>query len=208
MATTRQLFTTGKIFVFLTLLCFMLVPSVTFAHTGLDKSIPTEGETIQDLKEISLTFETKIEKGSTFSLVSEQGESIPVENITINDKVLGGTVSNSVKNGTYTVKWKIIGVDGHPIEGTYSFVVKAEDQESKQPTVANPSSQTQVPIAGTNASTATPEQNSTQTTATVVSTNTQANDMGNNSNIMMWLVIAIIVLAIVCILLIFRKKVK
>ena len=29
-----------------------------------------------------------------------------------------------LKNGNYIVDWKIIGTDGHPIEGTFSFSVE------------------------------------------------------------------------------------
>ena len=32
-------------------------------------------------------------------------------------------------NGTYTVEWKIIGADGHPIQGTYSFMVNQDELE-------------------------------------------------------------------------------
>ncbi|MCL6571383.1 MAG: copper resistance protein CopC [Bacillus sp. (in: Bacteria)] len=110
---------------FLLFFFFLLVFSSTVsAHTGLEKSYPAEGQTITDeLQEITLDFETKIETGSTFSLIFEDGNEVLIENIQIVENRLSATTKETVKNGNYTLKWKIIGADGHPIEGEYQFVV-------------------------------------------------------------------------------------
>lgn len=122
-----------KLSVFLFSLLFLFSSSVS-AHTGLESSSPADGETITEpIQDISLTFETVIENGSSFTLSSE-AEEVPVENVTITDNVLSGAIEEPLQNGTYTVDWRIIGEDGHLIEGTYGFTVSTEQaiEPSKQ----------------------------------------------------------------------------
>lgn len=101
------------------------------AHTGLESSSPQNGEVVvEDLKQIALNFETKVEQNSTFELKSSNGDSIPVESITLSDNQMVGSLSNSLENGDYQVNWKIIGADGHPIEGDFSFSVNMPVSET------------------------------------------------------------------------------
>ena len=102
-----------------------------FAHTGLESSSPQNGEVIDtELKEITLTFEGKIEQSSTFTLESSTGESIPVDDIAVEDNILSGTLSTPLENGDYSVNWNIIGADGHLINGEVPFSVKMPASEN------------------------------------------------------------------------------
>ncbi len=40
------------------------------------------------------------------------------------------TWERPLTSGSYRVDWKIIGTDGHPINGTYSFVVASKEKTS------------------------------------------------------------------------------
>jgi len=110
------------------------------AHTGLDTSFPENGGVVtEELREISLTFEGKIEQGSTLEVSDSNGQSIPVEDTLIEDTQMTGTLPNALVNGDYTVVWNIIGADGHPIQGEFSFTVivpgskmPAESKEDSQ----------------------------------------------------------------------------
>jgi methionine-rich copper-binding protein CopC len=195
----RQVSPLWKMFFLMIVLCFILMPSMALAHTGLEQSTPKDGETVKKVKEITLQFESKVEKRSSFSLTNETGELVPVDQIQINDKVMSGKVTNTIPNGSYTVDWKIIGTDGHPIEGKYSFVVKGEMAEKPQLPAVDPASQNQTSTPETKIPTVTPDQSGAQMSAS---------GRSPNSNIIMWIVIAIIVVALVCIVVIFRKKVK
>ena len=115
------------------------------AHTGLESSSPQNGEVIkEELREISLTFETKIEQGSTFELKNSNGDSILLRISSLTENKMVGNFSNPLENGEYQVNWNIIGADGHPIEGEFSFSVdvpatetpaeeQTETQEETQP---------------------------------------------------------------------------
>ena len=102
-----------------------------FAHTHLESSSPENGQVVtEELREISLTFGGEIEKLSTFELSNTEGQSIPVESITVGEEQMTGTLTNPLENGNYTVDWKIVGADGHPIEGEFTFSVNTSTSGS------------------------------------------------------------------------------
>lgn len=94
------------------------------AHNVLEKSSPAEGEVIlEDIDRISLNFDTKIEKVVSIKIVDESGAEIAVNDILSTDNQTEGFISSALEDGNYTVVWKIIGADAHPIEGEYSFIM-------------------------------------------------------------------------------------
>ncbi|CAH0344266.1 copper resistance CopC family protein [Bacillus sp. CECT 9360] len=117
------------LFTFIFFIAF--VNSHALAHTGLKDSSPKNEEVVtEELKTITLTFETKIELSSIFELENSNGEPIPIEEISLNENQMVGTLSSPLDNGRYQVNWKIIGADGHPIEGEFSFQVDAPTAET------------------------------------------------------------------------------
>ena len=109
---------------FITILLVFSLNGHAFAHTGLESSSPQNGETIsEEIQQIILTFETKIEQSSTIQLKSADGTEIPVKEITINHNQMVGNLEAPLDHGDYQVLWNIIGADGHPIEGTFTFNV-------------------------------------------------------------------------------------
>ena len=114
----------------LTIACLLTFGNMTYAHTGLESSNPEDGSTItEELTTVTLTFETEIEETSSFELQNANGEAVAVDNITVENNTMTGTFDQPIENGDYEVLWKIIGVDGHPIEGTFSFSVDAPESE-------------------------------------------------------------------------------
>lgn len=114
-----------------TLLFILTMSTSAFAHTHISSSTPENGQTITDeLQEITLTFEGKIEQGSTFSISNTEGQTIDVENISIDGEKMIGTFANPLENGEYLVNWDIIGADGHPINGEFSFTVNVAESET------------------------------------------------------------------------------
>ena len=110
-----------------TLIFMLAFTTNAFAHTHLESSSPENGQVVtEELREIFLTFGEKLERLSTFELSNSDGQSIPVENenITIEEQ-MKGTLANPLENGEYTVVWKIVAADGHPIEGEFTFSVDA-----------------------------------------------------------------------------------
>ncbi|QNK89122.1 copper resistance protein CopC [Sporosarcina sp. resist] len=104
-----------------TLILLFAFTTTVSAHTGLTTSLPADGEDItEDVHEVVLEFNSKIESSSTVKVFNENKEEIIVNNIQTSDNVMTGAFMSPLDNGTYTVEWKIIGADGHPIQGTYT----------------------------------------------------------------------------------------
>ncbi|MBS4190130.1 copper resistance protein CopC [Bacillus sp. FJAT-49705] len=115
-----------------TFLFFLTFINNGLAHTGLESSSPQDNEIVkEDLQEITLTFETKVEQSSTFQIKNSIGESIPIENISLTNNKIVGSLQYPLENGSYKVEWNIIGADGHPIEGEYHFTVQIPDKQSQ-----------------------------------------------------------------------------
>ncbi|TES47058.1 copper resistance protein CopC [Halalkalibacterium halodurans] len=115
----------------LLIICLLLFPNLTFAHTSLVSSSPSEGEVLTASPgEIVLEFNTKVEKGSQFQVINPSDNGMAVTGISIEDKMLSGMLPQELQGGEYQIHWKIIGADGHPIEGEVSFTVKIEQEKN------------------------------------------------------------------------------
>ncbi len=116
----------------LVLLLFLLAwsPTAVWAHTGLEKAVPGKGDTVkEEVRNIVLTFNTNVEAGSTFEVRDRAGKVFKPSDVQTAGKTLSGSLKEPLPSGEYTVHWKIIGADGHPVEGSYSFRVNAADKE-------------------------------------------------------------------------------
>lgn len=109
------------------ILLFAFITTVS-AHTGLTSSSPADGEVVvADIYKVDLEFNSKIESTSTVKVFNENEKEMIISNTQVNDHVMTGAFMSPLDKGTYTVEWKIIGADGHPIQGSYSFVVSQEE---------------------------------------------------------------------------------
>jgi methionine-rich copper-binding protein CopC len=125
----------------LALALLWLLPASALAHSTLEEASPAQNETVTVSPEtVSLTFNTKIEKLSNFKLLDENRQEITPDHVTVDGSTMSGTIAEPLPNGNYTVKWTIIGADGHAVEGNYSFTVEAAAAtEEPSPTAEEPS---------------------------------------------------------------------
>lgn len=139
-------------FVLLIMLAAMLAliaPTTALAHTGLERAVPASGETVvKEVKAISLQFETKIESLAVLKITDGAGTNIPVK-ATVGTNSLQGALEAPLKDGKYTVTWRIIGEDSHAIKGSYSFTVKLPQQAASSTPAAKPGDAGTAPDAGT-----------------------------------------------------------
>ncbi|MEH7081198.1 copper resistance CopC family protein [Neobacillus drentensis] len=127
-----------KKLLFLLVGMLVMLPSIASAHTELTTSNPTSGQVVkEDLKEIVLTYEGKIESLSTMTLVQD-GKEIPLVSVTPHENQLIGSLSTPLENGTYSVQWSIAGEDGHPISGKIPFTVQKEVKEEPKAETKQP----------------------------------------------------------------------
>lgn len=128
-------------------LLFFLFGANVFAHSHIEDSTPKNGEVITEpLKNITLNFETAIEPTSSFTLSDANGTEVSLPEVTINGNQLLTNVENELANGAYTIHWKIIGEDGHLLEGDIPFTVQLPEiveQSAASETVVTTSADSQ-----------------------------------------------------------------
>jgi copper resistance protein C len=119
----------------LLILCLLIfLPSVVSAHTHLSVSNPIEGQVIVDeLKEITLTFDGNIEKLSSMKIV-RNGSELTALQVQIEAEKMFGILPEPLENGSYLIQWNIAGEDGHPITGEINFTVQKEEKSEDQST--------------------------------------------------------------------------
>jgi copper resistance protein C len=168
----------------------VMLPSIASAHTELTASNPTNGQVVkEDLKEIVLTYEGKIESLSTMTLVKD-GKDIALVSVTPNENQLIGTLSAPLETGSYTIKWSIAGEDGHPLSGEIPFTVQKEVKEE-------PKAETKQP--DTPKKEEPKKENSNQVKTNKESTNSPS----NMKNIVISVVVLILIIGV---FLLFRRK--
>ncbi|MGO1057501.1 copper resistance CopC family protein [Planococcus sp. FY231025] len=129
----------------LLVLFLVLTPFAAHAHTALTDSNPASGETLAEQPgQIELVFNTDIEEGSSMALQGPNG-AVEVADLSLNGNMMFGSVATNLENGSYTISWKIIGADGHPIEGEVPFSVEiateAVEEPAEEPAAAEPSAE-------------------------------------------------------------------
>lgn len=123
---------------------FFLLSNQTFAHTGLEDSTPKDGEVIKEpIQQITLSFATKVEQTSTIEILNSDGESVNLGNFVIEDSEIWATFLQPLENDNYKVIWKIVGTDGHPINGDFSFTVEAPEEPQKNEQTEEDTNQTE-----------------------------------------------------------------
>lgn len=175
------------------------VPHSALAHSHLESSIPSQDEVVvTELKELQLKFSTSIEPLSTFTLTSSDDQPIALSEITATGDTLTGVLDQPLANDNYTLKWKIIGADGHTIDGSYTFQVDMPVQEEPvvEPSTPEPALEQNEPDSTTDSNTNAP----VETTPI----NNEADSTNNNMTI--YAVSAIVLVAIVLVVVLRRRK--
>lgn len=109
----------------LTLVLFATV-GPAMAHDELTTSSPSQGQVLEKAPEtLELTFSGNIlNLGHEIRVTDSTGRDVTRGTMVVKDK----TVSQPLNDGgtadeTYTVTWRVVSQDGHPIEGKYSYSV-------------------------------------------------------------------------------------
>ncbi|RSN62132.1 copper resistance CopC family protein [Actinomadura sp. WAC 06369] len=125
----------------LTLAAALAFAAPASAHTALTGSNPEEGATVAPPSEIVLTFANPV----TLPQVVVTDES-DARHETGEPQSVDNDVTQALKaplpNGVYTVGWRAVSPDGHPISGTFEFTVEgaapSEPAETADPSAAAP----------------------------------------------------------------------
>ena len=119
-------------------LALLLGAAPALAHTRLQSSNPTDGASLDTApQQVSLTFNEEMTPDfSTITVVGPDGNHYETGNVSAD----GGTVSRSVlalgPAGQYTIGYRVVSADGHPVSGEVSFTLTTAGQASTAPAPA------------------------------------------------------------------------
>ncbi len=123
----------------------LLAVSPAVAHTDLVSSDPGDGQTLKKAPgTISLTFgEELLSAGSRLVAQDEDGVAVEIGPPRVTGPKLSATWPGSAAKGTYTVSYRTVAQDGHPLEGKVRFTIASPAATSPTPaTAASPAAQT------------------------------------------------------------------
>ncbi|MED3157028.1 copper resistance protein CopC, partial [Bacillus thuringiensis] len=101
----------------------ILIPKSTSAHAYVVKSNPVENETLKKAPSVvKIEFDEDIQVSSfnTLYVRDTSGKRVDLKDAHIdkkNKKLLEAGLKENLKNGLYSIQWKVISADGHPIQG-------------------------------------------------------------------------------------------
>lgn len=100
-----------------------LQPVPSRAHTELLQAIPRPVATVSEPPAgISLTFTEEVDAAfSGLSLVNQKGGTIDLKELRIEGARIEAIIAQPLNEGTYRVNWHLLSVDGHRVEGSFSF---------------------------------------------------------------------------------------
>lgn len=113
----------------LTLLAALVaLPAPALAHGALRRSEPASGAHLSAApSELRLIFNENVELAvARLRLIGPDSAEVPLAPLALapdSATVLVARIVGPLRAGTYTVAWQVAGADGHPVRGTYSFVI-------------------------------------------------------------------------------------
>ncbi|MBD1538617.1 copper resistance protein CopC [Arthrobacter sp. S13_S34] len=130
------------------------------AHDAAESSTPSDGASLPAPPEqVSVAFNNKpLGIGAAFSVKDASGAEWAEGPVDIVDNVASQKLKAGGPAGEYTVAWRVVSSDSHPIEGTFAFTAASAGQGAAPATSpaagGSPTAAGTVPAAGAGASTA------------------------------------------------------
>lgn len=109
----------------LTAVASVLPAGVAAAHDQLVDSAPASGERLDAAPtEVRLTFSGDLmELGSTVVVADAAGQDWAASTPVLDGPTLTVPLAPDLPDGAYTVRWRVVSADGHPISGSVPFQV-------------------------------------------------------------------------------------
>ena len=124
------------------------------AHDAAESSTPADGASVAvPPEQVSVTFnKTPLGIGAAFSVKDAAGTEWAEGPVEIVDNVASQKLRAGGPAGEYTVAWRVVSSDSHPIEGTFAFTAASAAQAAAP--AGSPTPAGTVPATGAAAATA------------------------------------------------------
>ncbi|RAN94083.1 copper resistance CopC family protein [Micromonospora noduli] len=132
----------------LAVLVAVLIPgSPAWAHNSLRTATPARDATVPSTPtEVTLEFMQRLDPAFTTIVLTDAAKrKLPTGEPVVTGAKSTVQVTDTLPNGTYTVAYRVVSVDGHPVQGSYPFTVA--DPTSSAAPVANVSASAPPPSA-------------------------------------------------------------
>lgn len=120
----------------------VLVPGPAWAHNSLTEAVPGRNATLDRAPAgVELTFLQKVDPAALTITVTDAGDrEVPAGAAKADGKTGSIAFDEPPANGVYTVAYRVVSLDGHPVQGSYRFTVADPAAPSAPPSpVATPS---------------------------------------------------------------------
>jgi methionine-rich copper-binding protein CopC len=107
------------------------------AHTTLTAANPAKDATVSSPSQIVLTYADPVRLPRVILMDASKKQYQSGSAQAVDNKVTQA-VNGALPNGKYTVGWRVVASDGHPVEGTYTFTVTGSSAAA-QPAAPAPS---------------------------------------------------------------------
>ncbi|RAO27949.1 hypothetical protein PSN13_05837 [Micromonospora saelicesensis] len=132
----------------LAVLVAVLIPaSPAWAHNSLKTATPARDATVPSAPtEVTLEFMQRLDPAFTTIVLTDAAKrKLPTGEPVVTGAKSTVQVTGTLPNGTYTVAYRVVSVDGHPVQGSYPFTVA--DPASSAAPVANVGASAPAPSA-------------------------------------------------------------
>ncbi|MBQ0989575.1 copper resistance protein CopC [Micromonospora sp. H61] len=126
----------------------VLIPaSPAWAHNSLKTATPARDATVPSAPtEVTLEFMQRLDPAFTTIVLTDAAKrKLPTGEPVVTGAKSTVQVTDTLPNGTYTVAYRVVSVDGHPVQGSYPFTVA--DPTSSAAPVADVSASAPAPSA-------------------------------------------------------------
>lgn len=110
------------------------------AHTTLTSASPAKDATVTAPSEIVLTYADPVRLPRVVVMDASGAQHQAGAARAVDNKVTQ-PVHGTLPNGKYTVGWRVVASDGHPVEGTYTFTVSGSPAAAQPAPSATTSTQ-------------------------------------------------------------------
>lgn len=95
------------------------------AHDQLVGSNPEDGAELDEQPEwIEMDFSGEIQEvGTEVQVLQDGGDDVSAGEVTVEGTQVTSALPDDLKPGTYTVQWRVVSSDGHPISGEFDFTL-------------------------------------------------------------------------------------
>ncbi|GAA1818078.1 copper resistance CopC family protein [Actinomadura chokoriensis] len=102
------------------------------AHTALTSANPAKDATVPAPSQIVLTYADPVRLPRVVLMDASKKQYQSGSAQAVDNKVTQA-VGGALPNGEYTVGWRVVSSDGHPVEGTYTFTVTGSSAAAQPP---------------------------------------------------------------------------